>query len=224
MSLIAFAAGAALMMQSAGAEIAKAEDARLEACVERIETDPENAYEDGLAWTAEGNRPGARQCTALALIALGSLESGAERLQALATAPDGGTMEQRALYLSQAGHAWLQAGAPEAAAAKFTDALKLAPGTVDLLLDRATAYIITEDWDGALSDLDLALANSPEHPAGHQLRAEVHLNKNSLDLAMKDVEAAMRADPKNIDTLVMRGRVREAIRISELDGPLETLN
>ena len=113
MSLIAFAAGAALVMQSAGAEIAKAEDARLEACVERIETDPENAYEDGLAWTAEGNRPGARQCTALALIALGSLESGAERLQALATAPDGGTMEQRALYLSQAGHAWLQAGAPE---------------------------------------------------------------------------------------------------------------
>jgi tetratricopeptide (TPR) repeat protein len=224
MSLIAFAAGAVLMMQSAGAELAAAEADRLAACVDKIESDPENAYEDGLAWSAEGNRPGARQCTALALIALGSLKSGAERLEALATAPDGGTMEQRALYLSQAGHAWLQAGAPEAAASNFSDALKLAPGTVDLLLDRATAYIITEDWDEALSDLDLALANAPERAEGHQLRAEVHLNRKSYDLAMSDVEAAMRADPKNIDTLVMRGRVREAIRISEADGAVETVN
>lgn len=224
MSLIAFAAGAALMMQSAGAEIAKAEEARLEACVDKIETDPENAYEDGLAWSAEGNRPGARQCTALALIALGSLESGAQRLQALATAPDGGSMEQRALYLSQAGHAWLQAGAAEAAISNFSDALRLAPGTADLLLDRATAYIITENWDEALSDLDLVLANSPGLAAGHQLRAEVHLNKKSYDLAMRDVEAAMSADPKNIDTLLVRGRVREAIRISEKDGAPETVN
>ncbi|MEQ9504648.1 MAG: hypothetical protein RLO80_00155 [Hyphomonas sp.] len=224
MSLIAFAAGAALMMQSAGAEIARAEEARLAACVEKIETDPDNAYEDGLAWAAEGNRPGARQCTALALIALGSLEVGAERLQALATAPDGGTMEQRALYLSQAGHAWLQAGAADAAVISFSDALKLAPGTTDLLLDRAAANIVLEEWDEALSDLDLALANSPGLSTGHQLRAEVHLNKKSYDLAMQDVEAAMRADPKNIDTLVLRGDVREAIRIAEQDGAPETVN
>jgi len=218
MSLIALAAGTVLMMQTAGAELAKAEDARLEACVDKIESDPENAYEDGLAWTFEGNRPGARQCTALALIALGNLESGAQKLQALATAPDGGSMEQRALYLSQAGHAWLQAGAPEAAIVSFSDGLKFAPGTTDLLLDRATAYIITEKWDEALSDLDFALANSPGDPTGHQLRAEVHLNKRAYDLAMRDVNEAMAADPKNIDTLLVRGRVREAIRIAEEDG------
>jgi tetratricopeptide (TPR) repeat protein len=218
MSLIALAAGTVLMMQTAGAELAKAEEARLEACVEKIETDPENAYEDGLAWSFEGNRPGARQCTALALIALGNLETGAQRLQALASAPDGGSMEQRALYLSQAGHAWLQAGAPEAAIVSFSDGLKFAPGTTDLLLDRATAYIVTEKWDEALSDLDFALANSPGNPTAHQLRAEVHLNKRAYDLAMRDVNDAMAADPKNIDTLLVRGRVREAIRIAEEDG------
>ena len=218
MSLIALAAGAALMMQSAGAEIAKAEDARLQACVDKIETDPENAYEDGLAWSFEGNRPGARQCTALALIALGNYETGAERLESLATSSDAGTMEQRALYLSQAGHAWIQAGAPEVAVVSFSDALELAPGTVDLLLDRATAYILLTEWDKALSDLDLALANSPGYGPGHQLRAEVHLEKRAYDLAMRDVEAAMQADPSNIDTLVVRGRVREAIRIAEQDG------
>jgi tetratricopeptide (TPR) repeat protein len=218
MSLIAFAAGTVLMMQSAGAELAKAEEARLEACVAKIETDPENAYEDGLAWSYEGNRPGARQCTALALIALGNYETGAERLESLATSTDGGSMEQRAIYLSQAGQAWIMAGAPEVAVVSFSDALTMAPGTVDLLLDRASAYILTEEWDKALSDLDLALANSPGFGPAHQLRSEVYLNKKSYDLAMRDVESAMAADPKNIDTLLVRGRVREAIRLAEQDG------
>lgn len=218
MSLIAFAAGTVLMMQSVGAEIAKAEEARLEACVAKIETDPENAYEDGLAWSFEGNRPGARQCTALALIALGNYENGAQRLQALATAPDAGTMEQRAVYLSQAGQAWMMAGAADAAAVSFSEALKLAPGTVELLMDRASAYILNEQWDEALSDLDFALASSPDFGPAHQLRAEVHLNKKSYDLAMQDVQASLAADPKNIDTLLIRGRVREAIRIAEEDG------
>jgi tetratricopeptide (TPR) repeat protein len=216
--LIAFAAGTALMMQSAGAELAKAEDARLEACVAKIEVDPENAYEDALAWTFEGNRPGARQCTALALIELGNYETGADRLVALANSTDGGTLEQRAVYLSQAGQAWIMAGAPEQAAVAFTDALKLVPGTVDLLVDRASAYMMTEDWDKALPDLDLALANSPGFGPAHQLRAKVHLNKHSYGLAMRDVEAAMAADPKNIDTLLVRGRVREAMRVEAESG------
>ena len=218
MSLIAFAAGTVLMMQSAGAELAKAEEARLQACVAKIETDPENAYEDGLAWSYEGNRPGARQCTALALIALGNYETGAERLESLPTSTDGGSMEQRAIYLSQAGQASIMAGAPEVAVVSFTDALTMAPGKMDLLLDRASAYILIEEWDKALSDLDLALANSPGFGPAHQLRAEVYLNKKSYDLAMRDVESAMAADPKNIDTLLVRGRVREAIRVAAEDG------
>jgi len=224
MSLIALAAGSLLMLQSTSADLARAETARLEACVAKIESDPEEAYEDGLAWTFEGNRPGARQCTALALIALERYEIGADRLEQLATSTDGGSMEQRALYLSQAGQAWMMAGAPDMAVVSFTDALSFAPGTLDLLLDRASANILLEEWDEALSDLDLALANSPGFASAHQLRAEVHLNKKNYDLAMRDVDAAMAADPKNIDTLLVRGRLREAIRLAEQDGAVATLD
>lgn len=214
MSLIAMAAGAAFFLQqSAGAEIAAAEAAKLEACVAKIETAPEEAYEDGLAWTFEGNRPGARQCTALALIALGNVEEGAVRLENLSMSSDGGTMEQRAVYLSQAGNAWLQIGAAEAAAVSFTEALRLAPGENDLLLDRATAYMLIDKWDEAMADLNTAIANAPGDAIAHQMRAEIHLNKDALDLAMKDVETSMAADPKNIDTLLVRGRVREAMRL-----------
>ena len=49
-----------------------------------------------------------------------------------------------------------------------------------------------------------------------QLRAEAHLNLDQLNLAMADIDAAMAADPENIDTLVLRGRVREAIRLSKV--------
>lgn len=217
MSLIAMvAAGAALFLQqSIGAELAAAEAAKLEACVEKIETDPEEAYEDALAWTFEGNRPGARQCTALALIALGNVEEGAVRLENLSMASDGGTIEQRAVYLSQAGNAWLQIGAAEAAAVSFSEALRLMPNENDLLLDRAGAYMLIDKWDEAMADLNAAIANAPGDALAHQMRAEVHLNKDALELAMKDVETSMAANPTNIDTLVVRGRVREAIRIRD---------
>jgi tetratricopeptide (TPR) repeat protein len=214
MSLIAMAAGAALFLQqSAGTQPAAAEAARLEACVEKIETAPEEAYEDGLAWSFAGNRPGARQCTALALIALGNVEEGAVRLENLSMSSDGGTLEQRAVYLSQAGNAWLQIGAAEAAAVSFSEALRLAPGENDLLLDRASAYMVIDKWDEAMADLNAVIANSPGDAIAYQMRAEIHLNKDALDLAMKDVETSMAADPRNIDTLLVRGRVREAMRI-----------
>jgi len=58
------------------------------------------------------------------------------------------------------------------------------------------------------------ISTAPCH--ARQLRAEAHLNLDQLDLAMTDIDAAMAADPENIDTLVLRGRVREAIRLSEV--------
>jgi len=62
MPLLTAAAVSFVMLQTAGERIAAQEQARLEACLAKIETDPDDAYEDGLAWTYQGNRPGARQC------------------------------------------------------------------------------------------------------------------------------------------------------------------
>jgi tetratricopeptide (TPR) repeat protein len=214
----------ALMQQTVGDQIAAEEAARLDACLARIETDPDNAYEDGLAWSYQGNRPGARQCTALALIALGHPEEGAARLQSLANATDGGTMEQRAAYLSQAGNAWIQAEDPEAALVAFDGAIKIAPDAPELLMDRATAHLLLEHYDEAIEDLDAALRYTPGLGEAHQLRGQAWLEKGDPDKAMLDVKAAMDADPENVATLVLRGRVREALRIQEAaGGPVERL-
>lgn len=216
MSILAFAAVSYALLQSVSAGIAQTEATRLDTCIARIDESPEEAYEDALAWSFEGNRPGARQCVALSLIALGQEAEGAARLEELANATDGGTLEQRALYLTQAGNAWLVAGAAEAAIVTLTNALKIIPDDPNLLVDRATAHIMLEQWPEAISDLDAALQSSPGFGTAHHLRAEARLNKGDLDLALADVKAAMAAEPDNIDTLVLRGRVREAIRLSEV--------
>jgi tetratricopeptide (TPR) repeat protein len=216
MSILALAIATLAMTQSSSATIEAREADRLEACVAKIEVDAEEAYEDGLAWVYQGNRPGARQCTAMALIALGRPDEGAARLEQLANSVDGGSVEQRAEYLTQSGNAWLQAGAPEAAIVTFTNALKLKPGIPDLLVDRASAHLMLEDWAEAKEDLDRAITLAPNMGIARQLRAEAHLNLDQLNLAMADIDAAMAADPENIDTLVLRGRVREAIRLSKV--------
>ncbi len=216
MSILAAAAISVALLQNVGADIAAREAARLDACIARIDVDAEEAYEDALAWSFEGNRPGARQCVALALIALGQEDEGAARLEELANASDGGTMEQRALYLTQAGNAWLVAGAPEAAVVTLTNALKIMPNEPNLLVDRASAQILLGKWPEAIKDLDKALEALPGLAAAHQLRAEARLNMNDLEPALADVKAAMAAEPDNIDTLVLRGRIREAIRLSEV--------
>lgn len=216
MSILAFAALSYALLQSISAEIAQTEATRLDTCIIRIDENPEEAYEDALAWSFEGNRPGARQCVALSLIALGQEAEGAARLEELANATDGGTLEQRALYLTQAGNAWLVAGAAQAAILTLTNALKIIPDDPNLLVDRASAHIMQEQWTEAISDLDAALQSSPGFGTAHHLRAEARLNTGDLDLALADVSAAMAAEPDNIDTLVLRGRVREAIRLSEV--------
>ena len=224
MPLLTAAALSLALLQSAGERLAAAEQDRLQACLAKIETDPDEAYEDGLAWTYQGNRPGARQCTAMALIALGHEAEGAARLQNLANATDGGTLEQRAAYLSQAGNAWIQAEDPDAALEAFTGALKIAPDAPELLLDRASAHLLLAHYDEAIEDLDAVLMRVPDHGDAHQMRGEAWLAKGDPDKAMTDVLAAMEADPENVDTLVLRGRVREALRLQEeAGGPLERI-
>lgn len=189
------------------------EQARLEACLTKIDDSPEEAYEDGLAWVAEGSRPPARHCRALALVALEQYEVGAAQLEALAAAPDAGSLDQRALYLSQASSAWLQAGAFEAAIVTLSEALRLRPNETNFLVDRALARIALRHYLEARDDLNTALAQEPSNSDALQLRAEVNLQEDRLNDALDDIESALLIDPVNVDVALKRGEIREAIRL-----------
>lgn len=203
--------------QSASADIARAELERLQACIEKVETAPEEAFEDSLAWLGNGNRPKARYCNAIALLALDRLEEGAARLEALATAPDPIELDDRILYLAQAGNAWLAGNYPEAAITALSEAIKLEKDDADIFKDRAAAYLAVERWMDGVDDLNAALALAPQDAEALSLRARAHLATENLPAAKADMEEALSLEPENIDILVLRGDIREAIRLSRLN-------
>jgi tetratricopeptide (TPR) repeat protein len=210
-----------LLLATAPAAFAQTEQERLEQCVTQIDRDAEVAYQDGLTWMAKGNRPAARHCTALALIALGQEAEGAARLEELANAPDAGSLEERGIYLAQSGNAWLLADMPDAAIVTLTNALKLLPNDGELYKDRARAYLKLGKLQEAGFDLDAAIQRAAGNAEAYRMRGYVLMKSNRLADAWKDVETAMRLAPKDIDVLVLRGDVREAMRVAGMDDPSE---
>lgn len=197
---------------SAITETLREERVRLNACIDKIETAPEEAYEDALAWLNEGARPNARYCAALSLSALGHHAEAAGRLEALAQRKGAGTLTERAVFLTQAGNAWLSAGYIEESIQSFSDALKINRSDPDLYKDRAAAYLAAERPTHALQDLEGALTIRPVDAEAYRMRALAYLQQDTPDLALESIELSRRYDPKNIDTLVLRGEIREAMR------------
>jgi tetratricopeptide (TPR) repeat protein len=198
---------------------AQTEAEKLQQCREQIDRDAEVAYQDGLSWLARGNRPAARHCTALALIALGQEAEGAARLEELANAPDAGGLEERALYLTQAGNAWLMARMPDAAVVTLTNALKLRPNDGELFKDRARAHLALKKWREAASDLDSAIALSAADAEAFRMRGHARMKMGDLLEAWADVDMAMKYAPEDLNVLVLRGDVREAMRLAGIDDP-----
>ncbi len=191
------------------------EEKRLEACLKKQETDPENAYEDALAWQYEGATANARYCVATSLIALNKYEEGAARLEELAvsqTLPI--SLEDRAIYMAQAGNAWLTAGLPEQAIVSLSEAMRFRQFDASLFQDRARAYMAQQKWEEGEADLDEAIKIQPGDVQSYILRGRARLIQDDVDGAWSDVEQGMAIDMTNVDLLVLRGDVREAKRLT----------
>lgn len=200
------------MMLDASSQYVADETARLQACIDKLEAAPEEAYEDGLAWMAETNRARARHCTALALIELGHIEEGAARLEDLANATDGGSIGERAVYLAQSGNAWLIAHRYEAADLTLSNAIRLSPKDGELYKDRARARVMLENWFGVDDDATQALSSRADDIDALKLRIKARMELGELALAWRDVQVAMQVAPEDINVLLLRGEVREAQR------------
>lgn len=214
MSVAALIVALLPVSQTAISDIAREEQTRLNTCIEKAETAPHEAYEDSLAWLSNGNRPKARYCNAVALLALEKFEEGAARLEALANAPDPISLENRALYMAQAGNAWLVSNYPEAAITALSESLELQKRDPAIFKDRAAAYLALERWADGVDDLNAALALVPTDPEALSMRARAHLKTENLIAAEADMQDALSQEPENLDILVLRGEIREAIRLS----------
>jgi tetratricopeptide (TPR) repeat protein len=150
---------------------------------------------------------------------LGEEEEGAARLEELANAKDGGTLDARAVYLTQSGNAWLLAKRPEAAIVTFTNAIKLKPQDAALRKDMARAHITLRQWENAGESLNTALSLSPGDGEALRMRAMVLLNMDRLPEAWEDVELALKFSPKDVEAVLVRGDIREAMRKKGMRDP-----
>ena len=200
-----------------------ADQHRLDACVARVEQDADAAYEDAMAWAHEEHAPEADWCAAQAMVKQGlrdvepagrgphRLEQAANKFEVLA-ANQSWPQDNRIDAYSQAGNVWLLAHNGAKARAALDHAARLSDNHPDILIDRARAYAMLEDWPHAEEDLSAALDKRANDPLALMLRATTRVHRNAFALAVKDAEDAVRLDPKNIDALLVLGQSREALR------------
>jgi tetratricopeptide (TPR) repeat protein len=184
---------------------------RYEECIVKAQADPEQAFEDALAWRDLGGGGPAEHCIAMSLLALGYSEDAASRLDALSRRADAGTPDQRTDLLLQAGDAWMDARRGRIAVDTYSAALMLTPRRADVWAARAQARMMIEDWEMAVSDLDAALTFENNNPEYYVLRSAARKALGQDALAREDIDSALRYDPDNPDALAERGMMRVAI-------------
>lgn len=185
-----------------------AEGVEYDKCLSMLEADPEGASAYADAWEATGGGDGAVHCRALAEIALGEAETGAEMMDKLAGKSQE-TPAARASVYGQAGQAWLIAGLPDKAYLSATMALTLTPDDEDVLIDRSIASATLEHYKEAVTDLTHALEIDTKRPDALALRAAAYRQLGVLDRAQEDIDRALEQDPDNPDALLERGILRQ---------------
>jgi tetratricopeptide (TPR) repeat protein len=186
--------------------IAEGED--YDRCLYMLNTDPAGANVFADAWEATGGGDGAMHCRALAQIALGKPEKGAELMDQLAGASPAQSAARASVY-GQAGQAWLMAGEPGRAFGSATLALSLTPDDADLLIDRSIAAASLERYDDAVDDLTHALDLDSRRTDALVFRGAAWRHLGHLELAQDDIDRAFAQDPENPDALLERGILRQ---------------
>jgi tetratricopeptide (TPR) repeat protein len=131
-------------------------------------------------------------------------------------ASDGGTKLMRADFYAEAANFWLVDGQADRAYKSASEGLKLRKDHVDLRIARARAYALLERYDYAETDLTSVLKFSPNNADALRYRADTKMKQGRLDEARIDIERALRADPTKVETALLRGQIREAIRLEAL--------
>lgn len=201
---------------SVAADLTAEFDARHKVCLEDIAIDAQEAYEKALQWQDIGGGRRAKHCVAMALFALGHEDEAAFRLDALASGPDGGSDSTRVKHYAEAANFWLASNEADRAYASASAGLKLEYDHLDLRIARARAYALSGRYDYAETDLTSVLTLDPNHAAALRYRADSRFKQDKADAALRDIEAALRVDPTSVETALLRGQIREAIRLAEV--------
>jgi tetratricopeptide (TPR) repeat protein len=188
---------------------AEAEAQTYSRCMVLARQDPHAALELAEAWAKRGGAHPADHCAAVALISLGKYKEGAIRLQALAQAMTTAPPGLLADVLDQASQAWLLAGNPTNAFEVAREAAAVAPGDLEIVIDRAEAAAAAGYLDAAVADLDRVLKSDPNRVDALVYRASADRELNRLERARADIDKAVGLAPHSAIALLERGNIRQ---------------
>lgn len=176
-------------------------------CLILAKTKPEEGWEEALQWQSLAGGEPARHCAAVALIGLGKYGEAATRLETLANES---VREDsvRAEMLAQAAQAWILEGNTQRADAAQRAALKLAPGSPDLLMDQAVLMAQLGHYQEAATDLSTVLRAQPNRVEALTLRGTAFRYLNNMPGAEDDIARALELEPDFPDALLERGILR----------------
>lgn len=165
-------------------------------CLELVKADPGRARELSLTWYQSTGDIAALHCEALALSAEGAFLTAAEKLAALARAPELST-EQGLMIALQSAILYRREGDDQTAEAVLTPRLSetAGPAAAPAFAERAMIRGARGDWRGARADLDAALRVSPYDGELLALRAAARRRMGDNAGALADALAAVKAEP-----------------------------
>jgi tetratricopeptide (TPR) repeat protein len=181
-----------------------AEGARYDACLSKATKTPGDAFEDALAWQAQGGAEAARHCAAVALLYNNQPEAAAVRLEQLAQDMKLQPPSRRAEVVAQAGRAWMQGRNLSRAVAAYTAALELSPDNPEIWIDRAEAYASAANYWEAIDDLNRAVELDRRRVDAYTFRAAAYRLVNETGLAMEDANKAVELNPRLADAWLER--------------------
>ena len=196
------------------ADLATEFETRHKACLESIAEDAQSAFESAMQWRDQGGGRRAKHCVAMALFALGHEEEAAFRLDALAAGADGGPKETRVKHYAEAANLWLTVNEADKAYASATAGLKLKYDHLDLRIARARAYALSGHYDYAETDLTSVLTLDSKRADALRYRADARFKLDKIEEAQADIEASLDLDPTSVETALLRGQIREAVRLA----------
>jgi tetratricopeptide (TPR) repeat protein len=125
--------------------------------------------------------------------------------------------KEASLLVWQAKDAFMWYGDYEETISLLTKAIQLDPDSGEIYHNRGMAYCNLQRWSEALADFNRAIALAP-HPSSYEQRGIVYYQMGDRESARKDLEQALRMDPRRAVPLVNlgwlcieEGRYREAV-------------
>jgi len=195
-----------IVVPQAGAE--STEDARIRyaACMDLVENNAEQAFDEATGWEGLGGGYPARHCALAALMKIGHYGEAAQGFERLADAVHADA-DFKAKLLVQSAQAWVAADQPKRAVAAVDTALTLTPDIPGAMVLRAQALALQGAFWEAADDLSRVLYTNPQNIEALVMRGAAYRQLDAHDLAMDDLNRALQIAPDHPEGLLERGIV-----------------